>query len=370
MADVTISGLPKAPDNINPTLVPVSNGTSTFHLSAFSAPYSNGTGLPGVQSGTFRNVLLRSNNTGGCWIGSLESNTTSNTANYTKAAECDTYNIKIASGVRDGGYKIGLGVEGYIANSDFKGTLAYNYGIWCRHGFYSNAAVGYLPTGTIENSYGIFIDTLSGTSGAKILNSWGIYQSNGYNANSKNYLEGTTGIGTISPQSKLHVNGDLTTGTVVLSDGIQYLGKWGLREKYFLTTGKYRFTFPSIDFYGDLEITVRTTNYNRGTSEARVGKWIVPLRYSTAKTLNNITALGGNVYTNTYNSGGVGVIWNNISGTVSEMTIYNSDSNPPEVGVVELDFISFPYPNNFSIKNLFSRIQFVNTQYTTPNPYA
>jgi len=107
MADVTISGLPKAPDNIYPTLVPVSNGTNTFHLSAHTGPYNSGNGQPGVSGKTFKNVLLKSSNTGGCRIGSLESNITSNTTNYTKAAECDTFNIKIALGVRDGGYKIG-----------------------------------------------------------------------------------------------------------------------------------------------------------------------------------------------------------------------------------------------------------------------
>lgn len=209
MADVTIPGLPKAPDSNAPVLIPVSNGTSTYHLSAHTGPYSSGNGQPGVSSGTFRNVLLKSDNTGGCWIGSLESNITSNTTDYTKAAECDIWNVKIASGVRDGGYKIGLGVQGYISNSDFKGTLAQNYGIWCRHGFYSNAEQGYLPTGTIENSYGIYIESLSGTSGAKILNNWGIYQPNNYNANAKNYLAGDTGIGTDNPQAKLHVVGNV-----------------------------------------------------------------------------------------------------------------------------------------------------------------
>lgn len=205
MADVTISQLPNASDTISPVLVPVSDGTQTYLLSARAGTYNSGNGQPGVSSTTFKNVILKSNAKGECCIGAAESNISSNTTDYSIAAECNLWNVKIAPGVRDAGYKIGLAVQGYIVNPDFKGTLNQNYGIWSRHGFYSNANLGYAPTGTIENSYGIYIESLSGTSGAKINNCWGIYQPDNYGAKSKNYLEGDTGIGT-EPSYKLHVS--------------------------------------------------------------------------------------------------------------------------------------------------------------------
>ena len=205
MADVTISQLPNASDTISPVLVPVSDGTQTYLLSARASTYNSGNGQLGVSNTTFKNVILKSNAKGECYIGAAESNISSNTTDYSIAAECNLWNVKIAPGVRDAGYKIGLAVQGYIVNPDFKGTLYQNFGIWCRHGFYSNAVQGYTPTGTIENSYGIFIETLSGTSGAKISNCWGIYQSNDYSANAKNYLAGDTGIGTSTPNCKLQV---------------------------------------------------------------------------------------------------------------------------------------------------------------------
>ena len=209
MADVTISQLPNASDTISPVLVPVSDGTQTYLLSARASLYNSGNGQLGVSSLTFKNVILKSNAKGECWIGAAESNILSNTTDYSIAAECNLWNVKIAPGVRDAGYKIGLAVQGYITNPDFKGTLNQNYGIWCRHGFYSNAVNGYTPTGTIENSYGIYIESLSGTSGAKIQNCWGIYQPDNYGAKSKNYLEGDTGIGTSTPLDKLHVVGNV-----------------------------------------------------------------------------------------------------------------------------------------------------------------
>jgi len=202
MADITIGNLPSAPSTTSVAIVPVSIGNTTYSLSATTFSYSLNNGLPGESGYTLKNVILKSDSLGRCYIGSLESNITSNTTNYTKAAECDLYNIKIAQGVRDNGYKIGLAVQGFITNGEFKGTLAQNFGIWCRHGFVPTSAGQ--PTGTIENSYGIFIESLSGASGAKIERCWGIYQPDNYGAKSKNYLEGDTGIGT-EPSYKLHV---------------------------------------------------------------------------------------------------------------------------------------------------------------------
>lgn len=124
-------------------------------------------------------------------------NVTSNSTNYRKALSANSTNISIDSGITDGGYRIGFAVEGYVNNAEMLGTLNSQYGIWCRHGHNSSAA------GHINNSYGLYIDTLLAGS-TTITNLYALYQNN---SSAKNYFAGDVGAGVI-PSYKLHVEED------------------------------------------------------------------------------------------------------------------------------------------------------------------
>jgi hypothetical protein len=105
---------------------------------------------------------------------------------YYKALDlfAETYNIP--SGVTDSGYRVGLGVQGYVSDPNFSGTLVNQYGVWARHG--SNSGNG----GTIYNSCGVFIDSLT-SANTTIRDLYGLYQGS---SNAKNYFAGNIGIGT------------------------------------------------------------------------------------------------------------------------------------------------------------------------------
>lgn len=115
--------------------------------------------------------------------------------NYQKTAEISGRDAPISVGVTDNGYKIALSVESYFDSAAFAGTLNEQMGIWSRVGSYSSA-----PTGTINNSYGIYIENLDG--GANVINKYGVYQSS---TTAKNHFGGAVGINTTDPKFKLNV---------------------------------------------------------------------------------------------------------------------------------------------------------------------
>ncbi|XLQ20057.1 MAG: discoidin domain-containing protein [Candidatus Moraniibacteriota bacterium] len=124
--------------------------------------------------------------------------------NHYKVVDITGYDLPIAAGVLDSGYRIGLGVQGFTNDSNFQGALNEQYGIWSRVG--SNTIN---PTGTITNSYAIFLDNLDG--GANVINKYGVYQKN---STAKNYFAGSIGIGTMVPNSKLEVESAYSGSTM------------------------------------------------------------------------------------------------------------------------------------------------------------
>jgi len=108
--------------------------------------------------------------------------------NYYRNIGFYSYNLPISAGVTDSGYRIGEDVENFVTDPNFLGTLSFQYGLWARVGSYAGG------NGTIQNSYGVYIENLDGP--ATIGNKYGLFQSN---STAKNYFAGNVGIGTTSP---------------------------------------------------------------------------------------------------------------------------------------------------------------------------
>jgi len=122
----------------------------------------------------------------------------SNAANYFKALDLYTGIYNIPAGVTDSGYRVGLGVEGFVNDPNFGGTLAYQYGVWARNGSYASG-------GTIQNSYGVYIDTV--TQGTTTFgNLYGLYQDS---PAAQNYFAGNVGVGKTAPRYQVDVQGDV-----------------------------------------------------------------------------------------------------------------------------------------------------------------
>jgi len=83
-------------------------------------------------------------------------------------------------------------VFGAVINPTFTYTGANIYGLYLNNNF---------GTGTITNSYALYIDSTS-VGSATVTNKYGIYQASG---SDRNYLAGNVGIGTVSPNAMLDV---------------------------------------------------------------------------------------------------------------------------------------------------------------------
>lgn len=148
--------------------------------------------------------------------------------------------------------------------------------------------------------------------------------------------------------------------------GINYLGREGYREKWLITQGRYRFCFGTEDFYAAIFIEMYGTNYNQGTSEVRVGKAVIPLRYATSRSIVQVYDAGG-VCVGAYRTNGIGLVWCNINGTVGDLIYTNAGSQQPDsVLATELQLLS----NGFSLVGRFYRMCHTNVLYDSTNPYV
>jgi hypothetical protein len=133
-----------------------------------------------------------------------------NATNYLKAISAINWDLNIAAGVTDSGYRIGLDSQSFISDANFLGTLATQYGAWIRHGANVSGAGS-----VITNSYGVYIDSLTNVN-TTITNLWGLYQNN---SSAVNYFAGKVGIGTTSPGTNaLAVTGTAAIGSLVNID--------------------------------------------------------------------------------------------------------------------------------------------------------
>ena len=141
---------------------------------------------------------------------------------YEKAMAIDARACNIPADSVENGYRIGLDASGYIADTNFKGHLEQNYGIWARAGAYHNEnEASQQGTGTINNSYAVFVDCLQ-SDNVTINNSYGIFQAANYTDDpdeSKNYFDSRVGIGVGDPKFKLHVQHP-TTNSVALFESL------------------------------------------------------------------------------------------------------------------------------------------------------
>jgi hypothetical protein len=216
-----------------------------------------------------------------------------------------------------------------------------------------------ISAGTGAQSWGIQVcDTGDGNNTLHLNARGGFVGINKGVGNSANYPLDVTGI---AKTTVLLVGSDCSP-----SAGINYLGREGYREKWLITQGRYRFCFGTPDFYGSMFVEFYGTNYNQGTSEVRVGKAAIPLRYGQSRSIFNVYQLGG-VCVGAYLTNGIGLVWCNINDSVGDLIFTNAGSQQPDaVLATELHFLAAGY----SLAGKFTRICYTTSLYDTVNPYV
>ena len=149
----------------------------------------------------------------------MSTKTATNVTSYDKGLFSSNSYYDIPFNIKDNGYKIGVDASAYSSSIIFKGTLKNSWGIWARAGIHKatpgakinnaiavNAEILDNIKGTyIDNAYGVKINT-GNYGGTTITNRYDLYAGT---PSAKNYFAGNVGIGTITPDAKLTVAGNI-----------------------------------------------------------------------------------------------------------------------------------------------------------------
>ena len=158
--------------------------------------------------------------------------TTQSVTSYDKAIYGSLIDYAIPSGAVDSGYKIGVDGSGYSSTSGFQGTLRQSFGVWARAGIHQSGASARIldayavyaellsNAGTINNGYGVYIQTDNYTAGV-VTNRYDLYAAS---PTAKNYFAGKVGIGITDPQNALSVAGTISAKEIkVTTTGADYV---------------------------------------------------------------------------------------------------------------------------------------------------
>lgn len=157
------------------------------------------------------------------------------TKNVTYAATSGTMQLTATAGIHTGNILAGL--QGNISaynNAGVNGNYTDVAGLLLLYPYTGTTGSLSPYTGTITNYYGVYMDdqTVGGSIPlSNITNRWGIYQKGD---SIKNYFAGSVGIGTITPTSRLHVNGSITGITELTTDSSNLMAStaWVKQQLY------------------------------------------------------------------------------------------------------------------------------------------
>lgn len=192
----------------------------------------------------------------------------------------------INTGVVDSGNRYGISVNAIISDSNFKGTLSNQYGLFVAGGTTTGA------TGTVTNAYLSYLQ--GNVTGSTVTNAWGLYQTG---AAWNNYMEAGLFIGSTTPPANTKF---MTTGGSNLLNG-----------QTFINSGAS--SLPNVSATSLRDLVVGSSANNANTGIVIIGSNSAAISF-----LNSESTLAARI---TYSSGGTMTIRAN---TVDQVTLNGS----------------------------------------------